>query len=415
MADKEEETRPGYWPNTLVKPPLDPRTTPTGLTPTAREELLGRTTSMLEDTLRHGITQRLTHLTQREGTRPMLDIVFGGQYGDEGKGQVAAHAAEEHEYYFSLRVGGYNAEHRFKNTDNRKFTARVIPSAAWVDPDVKLVLGAGHVLHLGRLEKEMEQLDQIWGEGHTANRLFLDPNAAIVPDENRGFDEETAHRGSTHQGVGKTVSQKVRRDGTFKVAKDYEQAKPYLADTVGLMDRWMVAGYEGLAEGSQGTLLSLDLGHYPYNTGKNVTAAAILGEAGVAPMWIDNIIACYRTVPMRVPGESGPTGGREMSWEELEGRADISIPEQKKTQTDSPEGNRERVFEWSWDDFKRSIAINRPDKMVLTFLDWYDGDPEDLIDKMESIASVGSHHAEVTLRRDGPDWSDHRGTVLGGV
>lgn len=343
-----------------------------------------------------------------------IDVVFGGQYGDEGKGQIAIHAADEGEYGFALRVGGYNAEHRFRLEDGRQFTARVLPSAAWIDPEVKLVLGAGHVFHRDRLEEEIAQLNKLFGAGSTEDRLFIDPNAAIVPDENRGFDEETAHRGSTHQGVGKTISQKVRRDGTFKVAKEYGWTQPYLADTVLLMDRWLQAGVDGLAEGSQGVLLSLDLGHYPYNTGQNVTPAAILAEAGVATHWLGHVVSIYRAVPMRVPGDSGPTGGREMSWKELENRAGIDIPERKKTQTDSPEGERERVFEWSWDDFHRSIAITRPDKLVLTFLDWYDGNREELIYNMEVMASTELRNASVTMVRDGPNWEDKEGRVMGG-
>jgi len=331
-----------------------------------------------------------------------IDVVVGGQYGDEAKGQIAAHLAKWRDYRFSVRVGGSNAEHRFftNSKSGVQFTARVIPTAAWVEPNIKLVIGAGHMICLESLQREIRELEQLWGQGDAIRRLFIDPQAGVIPEENKGYNEETAWRGSTHQGVGASVAHKALRDGDFKLARDYEELKPYLADTPLLMYEWLKAGYHGLFEGSQGALLSLDLGYYPYNTSKNVTPAGMLGEAGIATKFLREIFGVYRTVPMRVPGNSGPTGGKEITWEELERRAGIEIPRSKKIQTDS--GDRERVFEWSWDDFRRSVAIVGPDQMALTFADWYHGDLDSLIAGMEEIAD-----APVTLVRTGPEWDDH--------
>lgn len=332
----------------------------------------------------------------------MIDVALGGQYGDEGKGQVVAHLTLAKNYYFAVRAGGSNAEHRFNTPDNKRFTARVIPSSAWVDPDIKLVLAAGHMIKLDSLRREITQLEELWGKDNVRERLFIDGQAGVIPPDYAGRDDETAWRGSTHQGVGKSVAQKVRRTGDFKLAEDYRELRSYTTDTVMLMNRWLRVGKRGLFEGSQGALLSLDLGAYPFNTSKNITPAGMLGEAGISARYLNDVYSIYRTVPMRVPGNSGPTGGREMTWEELERRANIDIPEHKKIQTDSPKDAPERVFEWSWDDFERSVAIVGPDYLVFTFLDWYEGNEKQLM-------SVASQMAEapVVLTRNGPKWEDY--------
>ncbi len=77
---------------------------------------------------------------------------------------------------------------------------------------------------------------------------------------------------------------------------------------------------------------------------------------------------------MRVPVNSGHTGGKELSWNELEAKIKQKIPEKDKRQTlsDGTKGEYERIFEWSWVDFEKSVSICGPTKMVFTFADWFD-------------------------------------------
>ena len=344
-----------------------------------------------------------------------VDIVAGGQFGDEGKGQIAAwmtHKAMEsgEPYHYAVRVGGSNAEHRFTMPDGRRFTSRVLPTAGWIDPDVRLVLGPGHVIRLDSFLKEVDTLTTLYGD--QVGRIFIDPNAGVIdPDCAAKWGSRAAEaairRGSTHQGVGATVAHKVLRDGTFRTAKDYPELEPFV-DFGGVwrsFSGWMAAGLTGLFEGSQGALLSLDHGYYPYCTSKNVTPAGMLAEAGLPIGCVRSVIMVYRAVPMRVPGNSGPTGGKEISWDMLEEATGLKLPESVKHQTDS--GNRERVFLWSWDDFQRSITLCGPTGMVLTFGDWWPepltGYPiDDLIAGMQARA-----RCPVVAVRHGPGWGDY--------
>lgn len=343
-----------------------------------------------------------------------IDIVVGGQFGDEGKGQICVHMVKDRmddgqPYGFAVRVGGSNAEHRFETPDGKHYTGRVLPVAGWVDRDIKMILGAGHMIKLDSLFREIAELEAIHGCRLGNERLFIDPQAGVINLTHVKAGQTAAtFRGSTHQGNGQAVAHKVIRDGKFKTAKDYSELRNYIYDdTVGLIDGWMQNGKTGLLEGSQGALLSLNHGYYPFCTSKDVTPAALLAEAGISIRRVRHIWAVYRIIHMRVPGNSGPSDGVELNWDDLEAAIATKIPEDVKRQTDS--GDRERVFMWSWKEFEKSLALIGPTHMALTFCDWWpslrvtNGSTLDgHIKEMERLACC-----QVSITRNGPAWSNY--------
>ncbi len=345
-----------------------------------------------------------------------IDIVVGGQFGDEGKGQICAHLVKNQldqgkPYGFAVRVGGSNAEHRFETPDGERHTGRVLPVAGWVDPRIRMVLGAGHMIKLDSLFNEIKELEAI--NGSQRDRIIIDSQAGVIdPAHVEKGKEAATFRGSTHQGNGQAVAHKVVRDGKFRTAQDYSELDAYVVNnTAELMGSWMWGGQTGLLEGSQGALLSLNHGYYPYCTSKDVTPAALLAEAGIPTGRVRHIWAVYRIISMRVPGNSGPSDGKEINWDDLEEAAGKIIPEDAKRQTDS--GDRERIFLWSWNEFKKSVALIGPTHMALTFTDWWpvlrmEGFTlDDHIEKMEDLADC-----PVVITRNGPAWDDYY--TLGG-
>jgi adenylosuccinate synthase len=336
-----------------------------------------------------------------------IDIVVGGAFGDEGKGQICAHLVKdgmnrECPYFFSVRVSGSNAEHRFETPDGARHTGRVLPVAGWVDPSIKMVLGAGHVIKLPSIFSEIGELERL--HGSLSGRLFIDAQAGVIQPEHTHEGKATAWRGSTHQGSGQAAAHKVLRDGKFTLAKDCPGLFEYVHhNTPMLMKEWMEDGVSGILEGAQGALLSLNHGYYPFCTSKDVTPAGLLAEAGIPTSRVRNTWAVYRAVPMRVPGNSGPSEGRELRWEELELSVG-EIPEEAKVQTDS--GNKERVFLWSWPEFRKSVALIGPTHIALTFADWWSEhlvgySLKELIVGIEKEADAGVH-----IVRGGPAWDD---------
>jgi len=341
----------------------------------------------------------------------MIDIVVGGQYGDEGKGQVCAWLVEYEGVYgdpykFAVRVGSSSAEHRFVTPKGQKYTARVLPVAAWMDPDIDVVLGPGHIIKLESFFREVKELTTLHGD--RSGHIFIDPLAGVIEPKHVKAGKKTAWRGSTYQGAGHAVAHKVLRDGSFKTAKDYPELEPYVycPGVWRLLRQWLKEGRTGMLEGSQGILLSLNHGCYPFCTSKDTTPAALLAESGIPTRYVRHIYAIYRAVPMRVPGNSGPTGNIELTWEQLEEAIGRTLPERVKRQTDS--GNLERVFLWSWSDFEKSVFLCGPDRLVLTFADWWptslmNGTTiKDLIEGMEERSNC-----PVIMVRSGPAWNDY--------
>jgi len=347
--------------------------------------------------------------------RGKIDVVVGGMYGDEGKGTVAINLAQIRQYRVFVRTGGENAEHRARVGD-KQGTFHIFPSSCILGAGQMggiypiVVLPAGMTFSIDGFLREQARWG--WSNGF---RVWIAENAAIITDELRkSGDEAGLARGSTFMGVGATMAAKVRRHG-FKVAKDYPILHPWLRANVTLeMDQILGNGQNILLEGSQGTLLSLDHGTYPFCTSRNVTAGAALSDAGLTRADVRDVWMVVKTVPTRVPGPSGPAMGKELTWKEVCQRA--GRPYEEVIQTDTPDGlagGVERPFELSFPELQYAAVLNKPTAIALTLVDWYDysclGVTEEsrlsnsvkvLIRKVEKATD-----APVKLVRTGPDIS----------
>lgn len=300
--------------------------------------------------------------------RNKVDIIVGGQYGDEGKGAMASLLAKQIKYDYAFRVGGDNAEHRF-HFKGKAYTGRAVP-VAWVSPTTLLLLGPGMIFEKESFLLEVNDIEKRSGLS-IRKRLFIDPQTALVRSEDAACDKKSAKmRGSTYRGVGATASRKVLRDSTCLLARDDESLKQtgLIRPTREVLKPFRQHGGLGLLEGSQGVLLSLNHGFYPYCTSKDVTPSGLLAEAALTPFEVRYIIMVVRTISLRVPGSSGPTLGREISWKELERRLGCTIPLECKIQTDS--GKIERIFEWSWEEFQWALDLINPTHIAVTFTDY---------------------------------------------
>ena len=96
----------------------------------------------------------------------------------------------------------------------------------------------------------------------------------------------------------------------------WKQVAKRVVDTVSVVNDAYNAGEQLLIEGTQGTLLDLHLGDYPYTTHKQTQAASWLAEAGLSATCELDLWSVMRTYPIKVAGNSGPMPG-EISWSRL--------------------------------------------------------------------------------------------------
>ncbi|MGB9841384.1 MAG: adenylosuccinate synthetase [Candidatus Bathyarchaeales archaeon] len=232
-------------------------------------------------------------------------VIVGAFWGDEGKGKIISYLALKDKLDFCVRTGSVNAAHTVW-MEGKRYALHMVP-AAFLNPKCRLLIGAGANVHVGKFLEEVE-LTKVH------NRIGVDNQASIIEEKHSIQDKTSAHLkglGTTGWGVGPALEERVRR--TAKLARDIPELQPYLADVATEVNEGIDAGKNVLLEGTQGFMLSLFYGTYPYVTGRDTGASAICSEAGVGPTRVDDVLIVYKSFITRVG--AGPLPG-ELSKEE---------------------------------------------------------------------------------------------------
>ncbi|MEM3715361.1 MAG: adenylosuccinate synthetase, partial [Nitrososphaeria archaeon] len=134
-----------------------------------------------------------------------------------------------------------------------------------------------------------------------------------------------------------------------------DELKPYLTDVAKEVNK----AKNVLVEGTQGFMLSVYYGTYPFCTSKDTTASSIAADVGLGPTKIDDVIMVIKSYTTRVGGGPFPS---EISREEAE---KLGIQEYG-TVTGRP---RRTSLELHWEDLKKAVEINGATMIALTKLD----------------------------------------------
>lgn len=254
---------------------------------------------------------------------PIL-VVQGGQWGSEAKGAAAAHLCLTRNVSHTVRTGAINAGHTVYH-NGKPHAMQQIP-VGWVNPETVLVIGAGAYIHPETLFREIDAIQQAMPEGNVLHRLFIDPRCGIHDEKAEGASKEANrhHRiGATGKGCSEAIVAKIRDRGNgYSLFIDTEAGRRYrelggqFTDTVGLLNRVVDQGGTVLIEGTQGTLLDMHLGPYPFTTSRMTSAANWIAECGLSPSLHYEVVLVCRTYPIRVAGNSGPMPG-EIEWQDL--------------------------------------------------------------------------------------------------
>jgi adenylosuccinate synthase len=255
--------------------------------------------------------------------RGKIIIVQGGQWGSEGKGQVASELCWREGAKHAVRTGSINAGHTVYK-DGKPYVMQIIPTA-WVLPGVQLYLGAGCYIEPDVLSAEVAMIADATGED-IRGRLLVDHRCVWFGDlEARRAKEANRHHamGATGKGCSEAIVSKIYDRNTerpttrlFKNRPTPYGAMDYVfGDTVRKLDEVLNRGEHVLLEGTQGALLDFNTGPYPFVTSRMTNAAAWLAEAGLPPVNVSTALV-VRSHPIRVAGNSGPLPG-EIDWPTL--------------------------------------------------------------------------------------------------
>ncbi len=294
-----------------------------------------------------------------------LDLVVGAQWGDEGKGRIVDRLAASADLV-ARWGGGDNAGHSVTVGD-QVHRLHLIPSGI-LHPHTVCLLGAGMVIHPGRLVEEIRQL-QAAGVDVSPARLKLSAAAHVITPAHLALDAaQEAGRGAgqlgtTRRGIGPAYTDKAARRGLRagamrspeefsrqvtdsvsgaaaaspvdhasllpearaagqEYAQHAEFLLPYLADTGRLVDEALSQGKLVLGEGAQGTLLDLDHGTYPYVTSSCTTTAGALAGLGIGAQHLRQVIGVVKAFQTRIGAGPFPTELHGEIAERLRGTGD---------------------------------------------------------------------------------------------
>lgn len=302
-----------------------------------------------------------------------VDAVVGLQYGSEGKGRLVELIAQN--YNILVRTGAPNAGHKVWNVngtlERRQYAHQVIPCGVWANPSAQVVLGAGALIDLEQLFTEIKWIEDEKLPFDVMNQLSIDPNAVII-EKSHVDVEQPMHTsiGSTAHGCGAALIEKIRRDtnNPVKMAKNEPLLKPFISDTIQYLNRSLDAGASIMLEGTQGSMLSIVTSpHYPFCTSRDTNVSNWFAEAGLSPFHARNIYGVFRPWPIRVAGNSGPTGAPEVTWDAVvQYSGNDNIKPEKTTVTKKIR----RIFEFSPQDFSRAMSINMPNRLCMNFADY---------------------------------------------
>jgi adenylosuccinate synthase len=262
-------------------------------------------------------------------------VLVGAQWGDEGKGKATDLLGGDVDYVVRYQ-GGNNAGHTVvidTGAGLEHYALHLLPSGI-LTPGATSVIGNGVVIDLEVLFAELDGLEK---RGVETGRLLVSASAHIIAPYNAALDRVSerflgARRiGTTGRGIGPTYADKVNRVGirvqdlfdesilrqkvsgalsqknqllvkvynrravdADSVVEDLlpyaDKLRPFVADTSLLLNRALDEGHQVLLEGSQGTLLDVDHGTYPFVTSSNPTAGGACAGAGIGPTRIDRVI-----------------------------------------------------------------------------------------------------------------------------
>ena len=275
-------------------------------------------------------------------------VLLGAQWGDEGKGKATDLLGDRVDYVVRYQ-GGNNAGHTVVIGD-QKYALHLLPSGI-LSPNVVPVIGNGVVIDPGVLLIEIKGLNE---RGIDTSKLKISTNAHLITPYHRTIDKVSerflgnSKIGTTGRGIGPAYADKINRIGiriqdlfdpsilqqkiegalrdknqvlikvfnrkgleVEEVLKEYleyaEILAPYIADTGLLLNKALDAGKNVLLEGSQGTLLDVDHGTYPFVTSSNPTAGGACTGSGIGPTRISRVIGIVKAYTTRVGSGPFPT------------------------------------------------------------------------------------------------------------
>lgn len=266
----------------------------------------------------------------------MKTAVIGLQWGDEGKGKIVTYLSKDYDCVIRYS-GGSNAGHTVDYGDF-KIVHHLLPSAD-LKKQKMMYIGPGVVVDFDVLIEEIDQIDRLLP--HARSLLRISKQAHVVIPIYKELDEKVDKLrlnpiGTTRRGIGLSYANRALRCGLrIQDLEDISKAKYFIEelshiwqiniDVQKTLDELMIKyskiqdllvdsvkavrslkDKDLLFEGTQGVLLDVDVGTYPYVTSTNCSSTGIQAGFGY-PVKVDEIFGVMKAYTTRVGEGPFPT------------------------------------------------------------------------------------------------------------
>ncbi len=275
-------------------------------------------------------------------------VISGAQWGDEGKGKIVDYLAQQADTVVRFQ-GGSNAGHTV-SVGGEEYKLRLLPSGILYKGTL-CVIGNGVVVDPQCL---LEEIDNMQRRGVDTSGIRLSNRAHVVMPWHKLFDELSEELrgankiGTTKRGIGPCYIDKDDRIGirvcdlidseefaakvrdvlkvknltlekiynhapldAEEIIREYEiyaeKIRPFVCDTITLLNEEIDSGKKILFEGAQATMLDIDYGTYPYVTSSHPISGGVGIGAGVAPKKINTVVGVVKAYCTRVGEGPFPT------------------------------------------------------------------------------------------------------------
>jgi len=266
-----------------------------------------------------------------------VGMVMGAQWGDEGKGKLVDYLSGNYDVCARCQ-GGNNAGHTIV-VDGVKFAFHLIPSGI-INKNSSGVIGNGVVIHVPSL---FDELDDLKSKGvDYEGRFYISDRAHLVFDLHQAIDGlkeielGNSQIGTTKKGIGPAYSSKVSRGGIrvgdllfgsypdrlrrmvqnkmkrfpdlqvnvedeiVRYQQYTERLRPFITDTVYLINEAIRKKQKVLIEGANAVMLDIDFGTYPFVTSSNTICGGAATGLGVSPNKITQRFGVVKAYTTRV-------------------------------------------------------------------------------------------------------------------
>lgn len=314
----------------------------------------------------------------------MKTVIVGLQWGDEGKGKVVAYFSKFYDTVVRYS-GGSNAGHTIEYNEGTKIINHILPSF-YKNKNIELVISNGVVVDLEILWNEINNLRNMVDN---FPQIKISNLSHVVLPMHKELDkkfDELIKIGTTKRGIGPAYADKINRIGIrlkdfenkenlkskidefsmiyeklYNITENlenlyefYQNIKKFITSQLEIINEIKLKNV--LFEGTQGVLLDLDVGTYPFVTGSNCNTTGVQNGVGF-PVKLDNYIGVFKAYLTRVGNGPFPT---ELFGNEAE------ILRKKGKEYGATTGRPRRV---GWLDLvllKYAITVSGVEEMILT-------------------------------------------------